>query len=93
MFLDLLVEQRLRIAWIVGFVVAPAAVAEHVDHDIFLELQPVIERHLRHANGGFGIVAVDVENRRLHHARYVSRIRRRARFVGLGGEADLVIDD
>ena len=40
-----------------------------------------------------GIVAVDVEDGRLHAARDVGGIGRGARFVGQRGEADLVVDD
>jgi hypothetical protein len=36
-----------------------------------LELLPVIEGEAHDADGGFGIVAVHVENGRLHHARDV----------------------
>ena len=58
----------------------------------FLKLLPVIVSHLRDAQAGLRIVAVHVEDGRLHHARDVGGIRRGARFVGIGGEADLVVD-
>ena len=93
MLLDLAVEDGLRVAGIVAFVVAVAAVAEHVDDHVLLELLAVIEGDLRHADGGFGIVAVDVEDGRLHAARHVGGIGRGARFVGQRGEADLIVDD
>ena len=59
----------------------------------FLNCLAVIEGDLRHADGGLGIVAVDVEDGRLHAARDVGGIRRGARFVGQRGESDLVVDD
>ena len=93
MLLDLAVQDRLRVAGVVAFVVAVAAIADHVDDDVLLELLAVIEGDLHDADGGFGIVAVDVEDGRLHAARDVGGIRRGARFVGQRGEADLVIDD
>ena len=93
MLLDLAVQDGLRVAGVVAFVVAVAAVADHVDDDVLLELLAVVEGDLHHAYGGLGIVAVDVEDGRLHAARDVGGIRRGARFVGQRGEADLVIDD
>ncbi len=42
---------------------------------------------------GFGVVAVDVEDRGLDHQRHVGRIGRRAAVLRAGGEADLVVDD
>ncbi len=93
MLADFAVENRLRVAGIVSLIVPVAPVAEHVDHDVFFELLAVIESNFRDADGSFGIVAVDMENWRLHHARDIGRIRRRARFIGQRRESDLVIDD
>ena len=93
MFFDLAIEDGLRVARIVAFVMAMAAIAEHVDYHILVKLLPVIERDLRHADGGFRIVAVHMENRCLHAARHVGRIRRRTGFVGQRGEPDLVVDN
>ena len=84
---------RLRVAGIVGFVVAVAAIADHVDHHVLLELLAVIEGHLHHPDRGLRAVAVDVENGRLYAARHVGGIGRGARFIGQGGETDLVVDD
>ena len=81
MLLDLAVHQRLRVARVVAFVVAVAAIADHIDHHVLLELLAVVESDLHHPYGGIGIVAVDVENRRLHAARDVRRVRCGARFV------------
>src|ERR1035437_3673659 len=93
MLLDLAVQDGLRVAGVVAFVVAVAAVADHVDDHILLELLAVVEGDLHHADSGIWIVAVDVEDGRLHAARDVGGIGRGARFVGQGGEADLVVDD
>jgi hypothetical protein len=73
--------------------VTVAAVADHVDDDVLLELLAIVEGDLHDAYGRIGIVAVDVEDGRLHAARNIGGIRRRARFVGQRGEADLVVDD
>ena len=93
MLLDLAVQDGLRVAGVVAFVVAVAAIADHVDDHVLLELLAVVEGDLHDADGGIGIVAVDVEDGRLHAARDVGGIGRGARFVGQGGEADLVVDD
>ena len=78
---------------LVAFVVAEAAIAEHVDDDRLVELLPVFGRDLGAEHHRFGIVAVDVEDRRLDQLGDVGRIGRGARIAGIGGEADLVVDD
>ena len=61
MLFDFPVHDRLRVSRIVAFVVAVAAVADHVDDDIALELLAVIEGEAKHAQGCFGIVAIHVK--------------------------------
>ncbi len=90
---DLLVHQRLRESRLVAFVVAEAAIAEHVDDDRLLELLPEFGRDLGGEHHRFRIVAIGVEDRRLDHLRHVGRIGRRARIARIGREADLVVDD
>ncbi len=93
LLVDRVVHQRLRERRLVDLAVAAAAVADHVDDDVLLERLPVVEGELRDADARLGVVAVHVEDRRLHHARDVGRVDRRARGVRAGGEADLVVDD
>ena len=88
-----LVHQGLRERRLVAFVVAVAAIAEHVDDDRFLEFLPEFGCDLGGEDDGFRIVAVDVKNRRLDHLGDVGRIRRGARIARIGGKPDLVIDD
>ena len=90
---DLLVHQRLGEGRLVAFVVAEAAIAEHVDDDRLCEFLPEFGRDLGREHHRFRIVAVDVEDRRLDHLRDIGRIRRGARIARIGGEADLVVDD
>ncbi len=90
---DLLVHQRLGEGRLVAFVVAEAAIAEHVDDDRLVELLPELGRDLGRVDHRFRIVAVDVEDRRLDHLGDVGRIGRGARIARIGGEADLVVDD
>ncbi len=45
------------------------------------------------AFAGQGVVAVDVEDRRLDHSRDVGAVQAGARRAGRGGEPDLVVDD
>src|SRR3546814_7903741 len=63
------------------------------DLHVLLELLAELGGDLRHVGHRFRIVAVDVEDRCLHHLGRVRRIRRRARVGRIGGEADLVVDD
>ncbi len=90
---DALVHERLGVARVVALVVAVAAVAHHVDHDVLVELLAVGERQPGHPHAGLGIVAVHVEDRRLHHLGHVGGVLRRAGRVGWRGEAELVVDD
>ena len=69
------------------------AVADQVDHDVLLERLAVLERESRDPDAGLGVVAVHVEDRRLHHPGHVGAVERGARRAGGGGEADLVVDD
>ena len=72
---------------------AAAAVADEVDDDVLVERLAVLEGEPGHADAGLGVVAVDVEDRRLDHPRHVGGVERGARRAGRGGEADLVVDD
>ena len=82
--LDGAIEERLRERGFVGLVVAPAAVAVHVDEDVGAELAPEIQGQLHDLGDGFRVFAVDVEDGRLEHARHVGGIDGRAR-LPLGG--------
>ena len=90
---DHLVHARLRERGLVALVVAVAPVADHVDDDVLLERLAERERELHHAHARFGVVAVHVEDRRLHRLGDVGRVHGRAREAGRRGEADLVVHD
>ncbi len=90
---DRLVHQRLGESRLVAFVMAVTAIAEDVDDHVFLEAMTEFRRDARDMHHGFGIVAVDVEDRRLNLFRDLGAIRTAARVGGAGGEADLVVDD
>src|SRR5215471_4429214 len=72
---------------------AVAAIAEHVDDHRLLKFLPEFGGDLGGKYHRFGIVAVDVENRRLNHLSDVGRIGRRTRIARIGREADLIVDD
>ena len=91
--LDRLVDQRLREAGLVGFVVAPAAEAVHVDEDIALERGAEIHRELDDAGDRLRIFAVHMEDRHWQHLRDGAGVRAGAAFVRAGGETDLVVED
>ncbi len=88
---DQVVHQRLGEAGVVALVVAAAAVADHVDHDVLAERLAVGERQLAHPGDGLRVVAVHVEDRRLDHPRHVGRVDAGPRLHRRGGEADLVV--
>src|SRR3546814_6398905 len=88
---DLFIHQGLREARLVAFVMAKAAIAEHIDHDRLVEALAEFGRDLRRMHDRFRVVAVHMEDRRLHHLRNVRRIGRRARADGARRKADLVV--
>ncbi len=89
--LDQVVHQRLGEAGVVALVVAAAAVADHVDHDVLAERLAVGERQPAHPGDGLRVVAVHVEDRRLDHPRHVGGVDAGPRLHRRGGEADLVV--
>ncbi len=88
-----LVHQGLGERRLVGLVVAEAAIAEHVHHRVLVEHLAEFDGDARGVYHRLGIVAVDVDDRRLHDQGQIGAIGRRARMLRRGGEADLVVDD
>ena len=93
MVLDRLVHQGLGEGRLQRLVVAEAAVAHHVDHDILVEQLAEFGRDAGAMHHRFGIVAIHMEDRRLHHQRDVGAIGRGTRIGRRGRKADLVVDD
>ena len=89
---DLLVHQRLGEGGLVALVVAVLAVTDHVDDNVLPELLAKPECEVDDVHHGLGIVAIDVEDRRLDHLRDIGRIAGGAGLAGEGGKADLVVD-
>ena len=89
---DFLVHHRLGREGLVGLVVAVAAEADHVDDHVLLEPHPEVQCEPGDEDHRLGIVAVDVEDRRLHELRDIGAVEGRARIEGVaGGESDLVV--
>ena len=78
MFLDRAVHQRLCEGRFVRFVMAEAAITEHVDHDILVKQLAEFGGDAGAMDHSLRIVAVHMENRRLHHQRHVRTIGRGA---------------
>ena len=93
MILDHPVHQRLGECRLVAFVMAEAAIADHVQHHILVEQLAEFGGDAGCMHHGFRIVAIHMEDRRLHHQRHIGAIGRGARIDRRGGEADLVVDD
>ena len=68
---DLAIHEGLGVAGVVAFVVAVAPVADHVDHDIFVEALPKFERQLSHPYAGLRVVGVHVEDRSLNRLGHI----------------------
>ena len=87
------VHQRLGEGRLVALVVAVAPVAEHVDHDIGLEGVAELRGDAGDVDDRFRIVAVHMEDRRLHDLGELGAIGAGAAVHRIGREADLVVDD
>ncbi len=68
------------------------AVAEHVHDDVAAELLAEPQGEVDDVDHRLGIVAVDVEDRRLDHLGDVGGVAGRAGLAGQCGETDLVVD-
>ena len=87
------VHERLGERRVVGLVVPPLAVADHVHDDVLLERLPVGEGQPGRPYHGLRVVPVDVENGRLDHPGHVGRVHAGPRVLRRGGEAHLVVHD
>ena len=93
MRLDAAIHQRLGGERLVLLVVAVATIAHQVDEDVLVEGIAVIDRGLHGEGHRFGVVAVDVQHRRLDHLGDVGAVQGRAHVARVGGgETDLVVD-
>ena len=90
---DPLDHERLRVGRLVLLVVAEAAVADDVDHEVVAELRPVGEGEPHRAQRRLGVVGVDVDDRDVEALREVARVARGAALGRVGREADLVVRD
>ena len=91
---DLPVHDGLGGGRLVRFAVAVPAVAHHVDNHVLLEFHAVIQGQFCDVHDSVGVIAVHVEDRRLHHLGDVRAIQGRTRIQRVaGGKTDLVIDD
>ena len=89
---DDLVHQRLGDHRLVLLVVAELAEAVDVDDDILLEGLAIFDRDLGDQCNGFGIVTINVEDRRIDHLEDVGTVVARAVVARIGGgEAHLVV--
>jgi succinyl-CoA synthetase alpha subunit len=79
MLADRRIHERLGEARLVTLIVAEPAIAPHVDDDVALERLAILDRELAGEGHRLGIVAVDVEDRRLDRLGNVGRVRRGAR--------------
>jgi hypothetical protein len=93
MIFDLCVAQRLRDGGIVDFAVAVAAVSDEVDDHIGVELVAILGGEGGDADDGSRVLGVDVEDGDRQALGEVGGEPGGVRFLGLGGEADEVVDD
>ena len=90
---DRAIHHRLGEGRFVGLVVAVPSIADDVQHDVGGEAHAEFRRHARAEDHRLGVVAVDVQDRRLDRLRDIGAIEPRIGVRRHGGEADLVVDD
>ena len=73
---DLFVHQRVGEHRLVALIVTKAAVTNDVENHVFVELLAEFCGDAGGVHHGFGVVTVDVENRRFDHQRDISRVGR-----------------
>ena len=86
-------EGRLGEAWVVSLLVALAAVADQIDHDIAPKPLPVVHGEAADTQHRLDVIAVNVEDRSLDCLGDVCAVAAGARLRGWRGEADLVVND
>ncbi len=91
--LDLRVHLRLGVGGLVGLVVAEAPVADQVDQHVVPELLAEGKGESDSAHAGGHVVGVDVDDRHVEALGQIRGPTRRARVVGIGREAHLVVHD
>ena len=72
--LDSLIQQRLREAGIVSFIMAPAPVAVHIDHDVALIFVSKVKRKSDNLGRCFRVFSVNVQDGHLQHLRYATGV-------------------
>ena len=90
---DPLVKQRLGEGRLVALIVAPAAVTDQVDQEVFAKDLAVGESQANRDDAGAGIVRVDVHDRDLESLGQIARVERRASRGRWGRETKLVVGD
>ncbi len=91
--LDLGGHLGLGVSRLVGLVVAVAAVADDVDHDIPGKALAVAHRQAHRGHARLDVVGVDVDDRAVVALGQVAGVRRGAVLGRVGGEAHLVVRD
>ena len=68
---DSSVHERLCITRFVSFVMAQLAETDDVEDHVLVELLPVFQSDLKRTVSCLGVIAIDVKNRQLGHARHI----------------------
>jgi hypothetical protein len=90
---DRAVHERLGKGRLIALIMPVPPIAEEVDDHIFLELLAEFGGDAGDFNDRFGIIAVDMKDRRLDALRHIRRIRARPGGRRARRKSDLVIDD
>ena len=88
---DRAIHQRLGECRFVGLVMAVAAIADDVQHDVGGEAHAELGRHAGAEHHRLGIVAVHVQDRHLDRFRHIGAVEAGIGVRGNRGEADLVV--
>ena len=92
-FLDAGVHLRLGEGRLVALIMAVAAVADDVEHDIGMEIHAIFGDQAGGPDHGFRIVAIHMDDRRLDALGHIGAVKARIGIDRHGGEADLIVGD
>src|SRR5262249_44164619 len=93
MFLDSLVEERLRDRRVIDFAVPMPAIPDHIDNHIAAKLVAVLKGETSYADDGIHVFGVHVKNGDTLPTRQLCGEARGVQFLINRGESDQVVDD
>ncbi len=93
MFIDLVVHCRLGKARLIPFVMTITPVTDQIDHEVLVELVAIGERGPCRFDARDRVIRIDMNDRDLKTLCHIAGMQAAARFMFIGGKAQLVVGD